>query len=70
MAHFMHMVVEGLSCRPDSPLIRPFTGNATEFTWGLVTFGEFQRDLEKTAEYWQKTLLAAGLHFGDVVGLW
>lgn len=70
MAHFMHMVVEGLSRRPDAPLIRPFTGSATEFTWGLITFAEFQRDLEKAAEHWQKTLVSADLHPGDLVGLW
>ncbi|KAI0790177.1 acetyl-CoA synthetase-like protein [Irpex lacteus] len=55
---------------PDSPLIRPFTGTETEYSWGLITFGEFRRDLEKTAEYYQKTLFSAGLKAGDVVGLW
>ncbi len=70
MAHFMHMVLEGLSRWPDSPLIRPFTGTETEYSWGLITFGEFRRDLEKTAEYYQKTLFSAGLKAGDVVGLW
>ena len=66
----MHMVLEGMARWADLPLIRPFTGTATEFSWGLITFGEFRQDLEKTAEYWQNTLTAAGLKPGDVVGLW
>ena len=70
MAHFMHMVLEGLTRWPDAPLIRPFTGSATEYSWGLITFGEFRRDLEKTAEHYQKELASGGLKPGDVVGLW
>ena len=70
MAHFMHMVLDGLQRWPDSPLIRPFTGTESEYSWGLITFQEFQRDLEKTAEHYQKVLASAGLQAGAVVGLW
>jgi hypothetical protein len=70
MAHFMHMVLEGMARFAGSPLIRPFTGTATEFSWGLITFDEFRQDLEKAAEHWQRTLSSAGLKPGDVVGLW
>ena len=70
MAHFMHMVLEGLQRWPDAPLIRPFTGTGTEYSWGLITFQEFQQQLEKAAEHWQQVLGAAGLQAGDVVGLW
>ena len=70
MAHFMHMVLHGLQKYGARPLIRPFTGTETEYSWGLITFADFGNDLEKVAKHWQKTLLAAGVHFGDVVGLW
>ncbi|KIP05680.1 hypothetical protein PHLGIDRAFT_119584 [Phlebiopsis gigantea 11061_1 CR5-6] len=70
MAHFMHMVLAGLQRWPDAPLIRPFTGTDGAYAWGLVTFADFQRDLERTAAHYQAVLGRAGLHAGDVVGLW
>ena len=66
----MHMVLEGLQRWPAAPLIRPFTGTKGEYSWGLITFGEFKQQLEKAAEHWQATLGLAGLQNGDVVGLW
>ncbi len=70
MAHFMHMVIEGFERWPNSPLIRPFIGTTTEFSWGIITFQDFHRDLQKTAAYWQGVLTAAGIRPGAVVGLW
>ena len=70
MAHFMHMVLDGLQRWPDAPLIRPFTGTENTYSWGLITFQEFQRDLEKTAERYQKVLASADVKAGAVVGLW
>lgn len=51
-----------------TPSVDPLTNEVRE--WNVITYRQFQRDVESFARYWASTLASNAIPQRSVIGLW